>query len=110
MHKADYVRSASQGSDAFDHHCHWPGCNRNVPPAMWGCKTHWFKLPAGLRAKVWRTYRPGQEITKDPSADYLAVAGEVQDWIAAQAMSASGQDPQGLGAKPASAVPEGNAP
>jgi hypothetical protein len=50
---------------------------------MWGCKTHWFKLPVRLRSRLWTTYRPAQEITKTPSAEYLAVAREVQDWIAA---------------------------
>lgn len=78
--KADYVRQ--QKATDPRHTCHWPGCDKVVPPAMWGCKTHWFKLPARLRAKIWATYRPGQEITKDPSADYLAVANEVQAWIA----------------------------
>lgn len=79
MGKADYVR----GSTAHDglHTCHWPGCGKSVPPAMWGCKTHWFKLPARLRAKVWATFKPGQEITKTPSPEYLAVAREVQEWI-----------------------------
>jgi hypothetical protein len=76
--KADYVRDALQTQQ---HHCHWPGCDKQVPPAMWGCKTHWFKLPQGLRNKIWATYRPGQEETKTPSARYLAVANEVQDWI-----------------------------
>ena len=66
------------------HRCHWPGCERAVPPKMWGCGPHWFTLPAGLRAKVWRTYRPGQEIDKRPSADYIDVAKQVQAWIAAR--------------------------
>jgi hypothetical protein len=48
---------------------------------MWGCKAHWFKLPAQLRNRIWATYVPGQEITKTPSAEYLTVAREVQDWI-----------------------------
>ena len=47
---------------------------------MWGCKPHWFRLPQRLRNKVWATYRPGQEITKTPSAAYVAVAKEVQQW------------------------------
>src|SRR5690348_7778567 len=64
------------------HTCHWPGCDKHVPPAMWGCKAHWFRLPKRLRDRVWATYRPGQEITKTPSAAYLTVAREVQDWIA----------------------------
>ena len=63
------------------HKCHWPGCNKEVPPAMWGCKPHWFALPKQLRDKVWAAYVPGQEITKTPSAKYIAVANEVQDWI-----------------------------
>lgn len=33
-----------------------------------------------LRNKVWATYRSGQEITKTPSAAYVAVAQEVQRW------------------------------
>lgn len=78
MSKADYVRSQSQ---TRYHHCHWPGCDRQVPPAMWGCKPHWFKLPKLLRAKVWMNYEPGQEISMTPSAGYLEVAQEVQDWI-----------------------------
>lgn len=81
--KADYVRDQAK-KGAGNHHCHWPGCERKVPPAMWGCRQHWFRLPAELRAKVWRTFRPGQEISKTPSREYVAVAREVQVWIATQ--------------------------
>lgn len=49
---------------------------------MWGCKDHWFRLPAHLRARIWTEYRPGQEIDKKPSLEYLAVAIAVQEWIA----------------------------
>lgn len=65
-----------------EHHCHWPGCQVAVPPRMWGCSTHWFLLPKELRDLIWATYVPGQEITKTPSLDYLAVATRVQEWIA----------------------------
>lgn len=64
------------------HHCHWPSCDVEVPAALWGCKKHWFALPKNLRDAIWRTYRPGQEITKTPSKAYLEVAREVQEWIA----------------------------
>lgn len=64
------------------HTCHWPGCAKNVPPAMWGCRTHWFALPKHLRDEIWRTYVPGQEITKTPTMGYLTAARHVQDWIA----------------------------
>lgn len=63
------------------HYCHWPGCMVEVPPKLWGCKRHWYMLPAPLRAKIWQTYRPGQEITKDPSPEYTKVAKAVQEWI-----------------------------
>ena len=79
--KADYVRQSEQ---TRPHDCHWPGCGKQVPPAMWGCKQHWFRLPSILRAKIWRAYKPGQEERMDPSAEYLAVADEVQKWIATQ--------------------------
>ena len=79
--KADYVRSQGQ---TRNHHCHWPGCTAQVPPAMWGCKGHWFKLPASLRARVWATYKPGQEVNCTPSAAYIEVARQVQAWIAEQ--------------------------
>lgn len=65
------------------HTCHWSNCKTPVPPSMWGCKPHWFKLPKRLRDKIWAAYVPGQEISKDPSDKYLKVAEEVQDWIAA---------------------------
>lgn len=65
----------------MSHTCHWPGCKRDVPPAMWGCKEHWFTLPKRLRDEIWRTYVPGQEITKTPSEAYLIAADNVQRWI-----------------------------
>jgi hypothetical protein len=78
--KADYVRSQAQ---AREHECHWPGCHQQVPPAMWGCRRHWYALPLHLRNKIWEAYQPGQEKTLTPSRAYVAVAREVQDWIAA---------------------------
>jgi len=63
------------------HTCHWPSCNAVVPPSMWGCRNHWFMLPKALRDEVWAAYRPGQELTKAPSAKYIEVARKVQQWI-----------------------------
>lgn len=62
------------------HTCHWPGCSTPVPAKMWGCSKHWFTLPRILRGKIRATYRPGQEIDKRPSVEYLAVADEAQRW------------------------------
>lgn len=76
--KVDYVLSQRQ---TRNHHCHWPGCGKQVPPAMWGCKAHWFKLPKRLRDRIWATYEPGQEVDATPSHEYVEVAMEVQQWI-----------------------------
>lgn len=76
--KVEYVKSQKQ---TRGHTCHWPGCERQVPPAMWGCKPHWMRLPYGLRALIWTTYEPGQEVSMTPTEDYLDAAHQVQDWI-----------------------------
>lgn len=78
MSKAKYVLRARQ---TRNHHCHWPGCKKQVPPAMWGCREHWFKLPKKIRNEIWRTYKPGQEKTMNPSIEYLRAAGAAQQWI-----------------------------
>jgi hypothetical protein len=78
--KAEYVKDAKF---IGGHTCHWPGCQVEVKPALWGCSKHWFKLPTSLRNKIWATYQPGQEVTKTPSPEYIAVANEVQEWISA---------------------------
>jgi len=79
--KVEHVKRASQ---TRYHECHWPGCTRQVPPAMWGCRDHWYALPAELRQRIWRAYRPGQESDMRPSEAYLEAARAAQAWIAAR--------------------------
>jgi hypothetical protein len=76
--KRAYVKSQGQ---TRNHHCHWPGCSRQVPPAMWGCIDHWKRLPKNLRDEIWRTFEPGQEVDMTPSEEYLEAANKVQEWI-----------------------------
>lgn len=64
-----------------DHRCHWPGCDRQVPPAMWGCARHWYMLPRSIRNAIWAAYRIGQENDMRPSMEYLAAAQAAEDWI-----------------------------
>lgn len=85
--KVAHVKAAGQ---TRTHACHWPGCARQVPPALWGCKAHWYALPAELRRRIWSSYRPGQESSGRPSAAYVEAARAVQDWIAAQKPKAQG--------------------
>lgn len=79
--KVDHVLAARQ---TRTHHCHWPGCQAQVPPARWGCRKHWYSLPIGLRNKIWAAYRPGQEDDQRPSLRYVEVARAVQEWIASR--------------------------
>jgi hypothetical protein len=80
--KVEHVKNAKQ---TRDHHCHWPGCQKQVKPAMWGCYHHWMKLPANLRNLIWATYNPGQEEgVADVTRAYLDAAHKVQEWIKSQ--------------------------
>ena len=63
------------------HQCHWIGCKRQVPPAMWGCREHWFKLPKHVRDAIWAAYRIGQEESGEVSEAYLHAARAAEDWI-----------------------------
>lgn len=76
--KVAHVKASKQ---TRGHTCHWPGCQQQVPPAMWGCRGHWFAIPKALRDAIWLSYRPGQEDTLTPSEAYLKAADAVQAWI-----------------------------
>jgi hypothetical protein len=79
--KADHVRAAKRANVTGGHHCHWPDCDKLVPPAMWGCTRHWFTLPVTIRNRIFRAYRPGQEDSKTPSGEYVEAAKAAQEWI-----------------------------
>lgn len=79
--KLDYVLAAKKSNEDMDHHCHWPGCEKKISPAMWGCPRHWYLIPANLRRRIWATFMPGQELSKTPSLDYIKAATAVQEWI-----------------------------
>lgn len=76
--KVKYVKSQKQ---TRNHTCHWLGCDKQVPPALWGCKSHWFKLPSKFRTLIWGYYRIGQEKDLKPSEGYLRIAKMIDIWI-----------------------------
>lgn len=53
------------------HTCHALKCSTVVPPKLFMCKEHWYVLPLTMRERLWVLYRPGQEVDKDPSVEYL---------------------------------------
>lgn len=73
--KVEYVLSQGQ---TREHTCHWPGCPRQVPPALFMCTPHWVTLPKDLRNRIWAAYEPGQEVDMSPSVEYLEVAQEAE--------------------------------
>jgi hypothetical protein len=89
--KARYVQEEAKKPQSREHKCHWPGCEEEVPPAMWGCKWHWRLLPRELRDEIWEAYRPGQEKDMRPSARYIEVARKAQEWIDEYLKSQKGQ-------------------
>lgn len=78
----DKVNHVLNSGQSRNHICHWPGCNKQVPPAMWGCKSHWFRLPSNIRGKIWSAYSIGQEVNGTPSKEYIDAANAAQEWIA----------------------------
>jgi hypothetical protein len=55
--------------------CPWPGCGKRVRPAYLMCRTHWYRLPARIRSRIWDTYQPGQTAAT-ASPEYLEALGE----------------------------------
>jgi hypothetical protein len=58
----------------MSHHCHARGCPVPVAPKFLMCGRHWRRVPLHLQAAVWRHYRPGQEVDKQPTPAYLLAA------------------------------------
>ena len=78
---ADKVKHVTAAGQTREHACHWPGCEKQVAPAMWGCRPHWFKLPRHIRRAIWQAYEIGQEESFEVSEAYHHAARAAQDWI-----------------------------
>lgn len=72
---------------ALIHRCHAEGCHVEVEPKLLMCLRHWRMVPRELQNRVWKHYRPGQEIDKNPTPEYLEVMKEA---IAAVAIAPFG--------------------
>jgi len=78
---SDKVKHVLNSSQTRQHECHWPNCNKQVPPALWGCREHWYMLPEYLRVRIWAAYRIGQEEDGNPSDTYMEVMKMTFKWI-----------------------------
>ena len=82
---SDKVRHVRTARQTRDHTCHWPGCQRQVKPAFWGCPGHWRRVRAAMKLAIWRTYQVGQEQGDAPvTREYLDAADAVQAWCRTQ--------------------------
>lgn len=74
------------------HVCHALRCAEEVPPRLLMCRRHWRKVPRRLQRALQAAYVPGQEARKDPSDEYLRIAGECVRVVADReaAMAAAG--------------------
>lgn len=66
----------------MEHTCHAQGCAEEVQPKLFMCRRHWYALPSSIRTAIWCAYRPGQEIDKQPSEEYLVIAEQAVTWLA----------------------------
>jgi hypothetical protein len=53
------------------HNCHADNCKRFVPSNLFMCGQHWKKVSQKTQQLIWKTYRTGQEIDKNPSKEWL---------------------------------------
>lgn len=68
----------------MSHLCHAYACKTPVPEKMFMCRGHWFMLPPLMRNMVWSLYKPGQEIRKDPTPEYLEHTQKCIDYVRAK--------------------------
>lgn len=62
------------------HPCRWPGCTKHVPYGIWGCQTHWFKLPQDIRTAIFNAIgAPERAAAAKAAADWLAANHPVQE-------------------------------
>lgn len=76
-HEGKHLRASPR-----NHVCHAIGCEVEVPPKMLMCLRHWRMVPKVLQARVWATYRPGQEIDKNPTGAYMEAQQAAVDAVA----------------------------
>jgi hypothetical protein len=68
----------TRGHDGSLHLCNWPACRRPVPYDMWGCRTHWFTLPAEIREAILAGWRFGRGRL---SPEWRAAHEKALEWI-----------------------------
>ncbi len=64
------------------HHCHARGCKVETKPEMLMCYRHWKMVPALFQKAVWKHYRHGQCVDKNPSKEWIKAADDAIEAVA----------------------------
>lgn len=62
---------------AAHHKCPAPGCEASVPPDMLACRNDWYRLPRGLRNRIWAAWAGGAGAG---SGKHTAAVREAVQW------------------------------
>lgn len=62
------------------HYCHADGCNIKIHPSLFMCKPHWLALPQEMKRNILDHYVKGQEVTKNPTREYIEAAQRAIRW------------------------------
>lgn len=82
----EQVNAGKKPKDDGNRPCRWPGCGKRVAPRLWGCRAHWYALPANLRNAILAAYQPGQEDDLTlVGADWVEADRQAREWAGAQA-------------------------
>lgn len=68
------------------HECPAPGCDKQIAFERFACPTHWFAIPAEVRAELWKQFRRhfGEESYFKARGDCLRALGVPEDQIAGE--------------------------
>lgn len=73
----------SRGPDRAEAHtCHARGCQRACHAKYLMCYRHWRMVPPKIQEKVWKHYRPFQELDKNFSKKWLKWANRAIEAVA----------------------------
>lgn len=66
------------------------------------CRKHWGRVPKPLQRAVWQHYRPGQEVDKKPTAEYLQAAKAAIEFVCGGKQQPGNVDLSGIDTTPGS--------
>ena len=63
------------------HTCHAANCKVVIPPKLLMCGKHWKMVPEEMQQEIYRYYRPGQEVAKNPRKEWVKAASNAVSYV-----------------------------